>query len=91
MAMQIGTKRPGPPPPRYGIPRPNFSFRMADDMRERLIKAARRSGRSLADEIRFRLERSFTDEQHDRMEMLIADLSVLMRVRSRRTKNGVRK
>jgi len=64
---------------------------MADDMRERLIKAARRSGRSLADEIRFRLERSFTDEQHDRMEMLIADLSVLMRVRSRRTKNGVRK
>ena len=39
--------------------RQNFNFRLTDDLRERLIKSAEYWGRSLSEEIEFRINRDF--------------------------------
>jgi hypothetical protein len=41
----------------------NFTFRSRDQMRERLEAAAAASGRSISEEIEFRLNQSFEDER----------------------------
>jgi hypothetical protein len=41
---------------------PSRSFRVRGDLDERLIAAAEKAGRSISEEIEYRLERSFRDE-----------------------------
>jgi len=52
-------------PPKYAGEgkRQNFSFRITPDMRERLIAAVKQSGRSLSEEVEFRLNRDLNWEQ----------------------------
>lgn len=51
-------------PPKYAGQgkRQNFNFRITDKMRERLIASVKESGRSLSEEIEFRLGRDFSWE-----------------------------
>jgi hypothetical protein len=51
-------KRPRGRPRKYGK-RQNFSFRLTDEMREVLVESAAKAGRSLSEEIEFRLNRDF--------------------------------
>ena len=60
MADQDPPKRRGRPP-KYGQ-RQNFSFRITDEMRQRLIDTVKRSGRSLSEEIEHRVELSYLCE-----------------------------
>ena len=57
-------KRPRGRPPKYAGQgkRQNFSFRITEKMRERLIESVKQSGRSLSEEIEFRLNRDFSWE-----------------------------
>jgi Arc-like DNA binding domain len=57
-------KRVGrPPKPAKERKTVNFTFRSRGDMRERLRDAAAVSGRSISEEIEFRLEQSFQEER----------------------------
>src|SRR5215472_17365539 len=58
-------KRPRGRPPKYAGQgkRQNFSFRITPAVRERLIAAVRESGRSLSEEIEFRLSRDLNWEE----------------------------
>jgi hypothetical protein len=59
-AEQTSTKRRGRPPKYAGEgKRQNFSFRIRDQVRDRLINAVKETGRSLSEEIEWRIERSF--------------------------------
>jgi hypothetical protein len=52
-------KKRGPGRPRrYAPGRQNLAFRVTPELREKLIKAVQLSGRSLSEEVEFRLERS---------------------------------
>jgi hypothetical protein len=50
-------------PPKYAGPRQNFNFRITPQTRERVIAAAKESGRSLSEEIEFRVNRDLSWEQ----------------------------
>ena len=58
-------KRPRGRPPKYAGQgkRQNFSFRITEKMRERLIESVKESGRSLSEEIEFRINRDLGWEQ----------------------------
>src|SRR5215469_7496611 len=58
-------KRPRGRPPKYAGQgkRQNFSFRITEKMRERLIESVKQSGRSLSEEIEFRLNRDLDWEE----------------------------
>jgi len=58
-------KRPRGRPPKYAGQgkRQNFSFRITEKMRERLIESVKQSGRSLSEEIEFRLNRDLNWEE----------------------------
>ena len=63
-APQSKRKRPGRPPRgEYVDKRKTLSTRITSDLRDRLDKSADESGRSLSQEIEFRLEQSFRDEK----------------------------
>lgn len=54
----------GRPPKRKGDPvRKNRTFRIRDSLDRALIKAAKSAGRSVSEEIEFRLELSFLKER----------------------------
>jgi len=62
-APQTKRKRPGRPPRgEYTDKRKTLSTRITSGLRDRLDKSADESGRSLSQEIEFRLDRSFRDE-----------------------------
>jgi hypothetical protein len=67
-------KRPRGRPPKYAGQgkRQNFSFRITEKMRERLIQSVKESGRSLSEEIEFRLDRdlNWEDTKGDINKML---------------------
>ena len=52
-----------PPKPAKERKSVNFTFRSRGDMRDRLRAAAAMSGRSISEEIEFRLEQSFQEER----------------------------
>src|SRR5262245_51193957 len=58
-------KRPRGRPPKYAGQgkRQNFSFRITEKTRERLIESVKQSGRSLSEEIEFRLNRDLNWEE----------------------------
>ena len=63
-APQTKRNRPGRPPRgEYVDKRKTLSTRITSDLRDRLDKSADESGRSLSQEIEFRLEQSFRDEK----------------------------
>ncbi len=63
-APQTKRKRPGRPPRgEYVDKRKTLSTRITSDLRDRLDKSADESGRSLSQEIEFRLEQSFRDQE----------------------------
>ena len=63
-APQTKRKRPGRPPRgEYVDKRKTLSTRITSELRDRLDKSADESGRSLSQEIEFRLEQSFRDEK----------------------------
>jgi hypothetical protein len=70
----MGNKRRGGWPARVPEPgeRVAMSFRVTPESKEKLDHAAKSSGRSLAQEIEFRLERSFDEERHlaDALELV---------------------
>jgi hypothetical protein len=54
----------GRPPKKAGeLLRKNRTFRIRDSLDKKLIDAAKREGRSVSEEIEFRLEFSFLDRQ----------------------------
>jgi hypothetical protein len=60
MAAPKETKRKGRPPKYAGEgKRQNFSFRIRDKTRERLIATVAETGRSLSEEIEYRIDQSF--------------------------------
>jgi len=59
---------------RYGT-RFRISFRMSAEIHERLIAVTRKNGRSVRDEIEYRLARSFVDDQVARNEQIARDLA----------------
>ena len=66
-------KRRGRPPKYQGEgKRQNFSFRIRDVVRERLIAECQKSGRSISEEIELRLERSF--EFHDTTMAILGEI-----------------
>ncbi len=56
-------RKPGRPAKFTGVKRQNFSFRLTEEMRQRLIDSATASGRSLSEEIEFRLNRDLQWEE----------------------------
>jgi hypothetical protein len=58
-------KRPRGRPPKYAGEgkRQNFSFRITEKVRQRLIEAVKQSGRSLSEEIEYRIGLSFSFEE----------------------------
>ncbi len=63
-APKTKRKRPGRPPQgEYVDKRKTLSTRITSGLRDRLDKSADESGRSLSQEIEFRLEQSFRDEK----------------------------
>jgi hypothetical protein len=77
MSDQEQPKRRGRPPKYAGEgKRQNFSFRIRDAVRERLVKTVDETGRSLSEEIEWRIERSYEwedayrDAQHMKQSML---------------------
>ncbi len=63
-APQTKRKRPGRPPRgEYVDKRKTLSTRITSELRDRLDKSADESGRSLSQEIEFRLDQSFRDEK----------------------------
>ena len=63
-APQTKRKRPGRPPRgEYVDKRKTLSTRITSELRDRLDKSADESGRSLSQEIEFRLEQSFRDQK----------------------------
>ncbi len=63
-APKTKRKRPGRPPRgEYVDKRKTLSTRITSELRDRLDKSADESGRSLSQEIEFRLEQSFRDEK----------------------------
>ena len=61
--MTAGKKRPGRPPKTDAERKSrNLTFRSRGDLRDRLQEAAQRSGRSLSEEIEYRLWKSIVDD-----------------------------
>ena len=56
-------RKRGRPAKFAGVKRQNFSFRITEEMRQRVIEAATESGRSLSEEIEFRLNRDLHWEE----------------------------
>jgi len=62
-------------PPRYSGRRQTFSFRITDEMRQQLIGAVRISGRSLSEEVEYRVARSFLEDRwEERMRETLSKL-----------------
>ena len=75
------TKRPGPRPQGpYVDKRKTLTTRITEETRTRLEKAAAATDRSLSQEIEFRLERSFLDEDARNREMGGKELQALFRL-----------
>jgi hypothetical protein len=49
-------------PPVYGKRRPTFSFRITEETKQRLIESAMQAGRSISEEIEFRINRDLDRE-----------------------------
>jgi len=78
-----GARRPRGRPPRFNK-RANFNFRITDHTRQRLVAACETSGRSLSEEIEHRVDRSFRDDEFERIERILAELAALVRVAKRK-------
>lgn len=56
-------RRGRPPKPAAQVKRANLTFRTRDELREMLVESAKRSQRSLSEEVEYRLEQSMSGEE----------------------------